>query len=140
MRLASYNSCRSLRLSVACRLGWSLKFIHINSVCLFFPLSSAWIIGYRSCSLTDMVSFTHEWILPLILLLILQTIISVLIVRIIDYVLTIMTEQLSVLESFLLILLIHLVLTLTILLRTKFFIARDLHILMRWLTTSWFLD
>lgn len=107
----SDDSGGSLRLSVARGLRRTLQFINVDRICLLFPLTLAAVVRNWRCSLSNVISLAHKCILALGLLLILHVALAVWIV---NYVLSIWTQQLRIFESLLLILLVHLILALGI--------------------------
>ena len=122
------NSGGSLRLSGICWLGSWLQFLDINGTGLLPWSLSTTIVLDRRCCLSYMISFAHECILALILL-----ILSIILIIIIIF------DRILVFESLLLILIVYLILNLYILLRAYLLTAWYLHLLM-WLTTSRFLN
>lgn len=111
-RCANDSGC--LRLRATCWLRSTLEIFYIDGACLLFTLSRSIIVGNWCRCLSYVVSFAHKCVLTIILLLVLNILLAI---RAINDILSIWTKKLSVFESFLLVLLIHMILALAVLLR-----------------------
>lgn len=125
------SCCRWL--SLALRLALRLQLFNIYCACFIFPRTLISSILNWSSSLPYVVSFTHESIL-----LLLRLIVNILLARF-NLIRSFVSCSRPTLKSLMLRFLAQLVIYLDVLLRVKFLIARNLHLLMR-LPTPGFLN